>query len=130
MKELKNGEIGLVAYNSLIFYSNLNNKLKENYSIQYNENQIGKFYEMLPVKSGELVISGSKDKIQFFEINSRKLKEINDINTVILWTPSNLFCMMNERCLCVGGQDKITIMIFIIKILFVKFKKMVLIDAY
>jgi len=109
MKELENGEIGLVAYNSLIFYSNLNNKLKENYSIQYNENQIGKFYEMLPVKSGELVISGSKDKIQFFEINSRKLKEIIDINTVIRWTPSNLFCMMNERCLCVGGQDKITI---------------------
>ena len=64
---------------------------------------------MLSVKPGELVFSGEKDKIQFFELNSRKLKEIININRDIRWTASNLLCMMNERCLCVGGKDKITL---------------------
>ena len=53
--------------------------------------------------------SGEKDKIQFFELNSRKLKEIININRVIHWGISNLLCMMNERCLCVGGSNKITL---------------------
>ena len=38
MLELETGDIGLVAYTSIIFYSNLNNQLKENYKIQYNDN--------------------------------------------------------------------------------------------
>ena len=109
IQELENGEIGLVAYNSIIFYLNINNKLDEDFNIKFNDNQIGQFYEMLPVKKGELVLSGGKDKIQFFELNSRKLKEIININRDIRWTPDNLLCMMNERCLCVGGKDKITL---------------------
>ena len=64
---------------------------------------------MISVKPGELVISGNANKIQFFELNSRKLKEIININRDIYWDPGNFLCMMNERCLCVGGKDKITI---------------------
>ena len=107
--ELENNEIGLVAYKHIIFYLNINNKLDEDFKIKYDDNQIGQFMEMLPVKPGELVIAGQKDKIQFFELNTRKLKEIININRDIHWTPSNLLCMMNERCLCVGGANKITI---------------------
>ena len=109
IQELENGEIGLVAQNSIIFYLNINNKLDEDFNIKFNDNQIGQFYEMLPVKKGELVLCGNKDKIQFFELNSRKLKEIININRDIHWTPSNLLCMINERCLCVGGANKITL---------------------
>ena len=107
--ELENNEIGLVACNHIIFYLNINNKLDEDFKIKYDDNQIGLFYEMLPVKPGELVIAGKKDKIQFFELNTRKLKEIININRDIHWAPSNLLCMMNERCLCVGGENKISI---------------------
>ena len=109
LHELENGEIGLVAYNSIIFYLNINNKLDEDFNITFNDNQIGYFYEMLPVKKGELVLSGGKDKIQFFELNSRKLKEIININRDIRWGASKLLCMINERCLCVGGANKITL---------------------
>ena len=49
------------------------------------------------------------DKIQFFELNSKKLKEIININRDIYWTPDFLLCMINERYLCVGGADKITL---------------------
>ena len=101
--------IGLVAQNYIIFYLNINNKLDEDFKIKKDDNQIGAFYEMLSVKPGELVIAGVKDKIQFFELNTRKLKEIININRDIHWSPSNLLCMMNERCLCVGGANKITI---------------------
>jgi len=107
--ELENDEIGLVAYNSIIFYLNINNKLDEDFNIKPNQNQIGNYRYMISVKPGELVISGDADKIQFFELNSRKLKEIININRDIRWSPDNLLCMMNERCLCVGGTDKITI---------------------
>ena len=109
MLELENGEIGLVAYNSIIFYLNLNNKLDVDFNIKSDDNQIGNYYEMISVKQGELVMSGGNDKIQFFDLNSIKLKEIININRDIRWNPSNLLCMMNERCLCVGGKDKITI---------------------
>ena len=107
--ELENNEIGLVAYNHIIFYLNINNKLDEDFKIKSDDNQIGVFCEMLPVKPGELVIGGVTDKIQFFELNTRKLKEIININRDICWSPNNLLCMMNERCLCVGGANKITI---------------------
>ena len=106
--ELENSKIGLVALNSIIFYLNINNKLDEDFNIKFNDNQIGKYRGMLPVKKGELVISG-EDKIQFFELDSRKLKEIININRDIHWVPFNLLCMMNERCLCVGGRGKITL---------------------
>ena len=109
MLELETGDIGLVAYTSIIFYSNLNHQLKENYKIQYNDNQIGKFKEMIGVKPGELVLCGNKDKIQFFDLNSKELKEIINIHKDIRFYISNLLCMMNERWLCVGGRDKITI---------------------
>ena len=107
--ELDNGEIGLVAQNSIIFYLNINNQLDEDFNIKFNDNQIGQYMEMITVKPGELVIAGLKDKIQFFELNSRKLKEIISINRDIHWSCSKLLCMINERCLCVGGADKITI---------------------
>jgi len=109
IQELENGEIGLVAYNSIIFYLNINNKLDEDFNIKFDDNQIGHFLEMLPVKKGELVLCGEKDKIQFFELNSRKLKEIININRDIHWRASKLLCMINERCLCVGGKNKITL---------------------
>ena len=109
IQELENGEIGLVAYNSIIFYLNINNKLDEDFNIKFNDNQIGQFNEMLPVKKGELVLCGQKDKIQFFELNSRKLKEIININRDIRFDASKLLCMINERCLCVGGANKITL---------------------
>ena len=109
IKELNNGQIGLVASNSIIFYLNLNNKLDEDFIIKSNDNQIGKYYEMLQVNPEEIVISGENDKIQFFEINSRKLKEIINIYRDIHWSPGNVLCMINEKCLCVGGQDKITL---------------------
>ena len=107
--ELENGEIGLVAQNLIIFYLNVNNKLDVDFNLKYDDNQIGSYYEMISAKPGELVFSGVKDKIQFFDLKSRKLKEIININRDIHWSPSNLLCMMNERCLCVGGKDKITI---------------------
>ena len=42
-------------------------------------------------------------------MNSKKLKEIININRDIYWTPDFLLCMINERCLCVGGADKISL---------------------
>jgi WD40 repeat protein len=36
IQELENGEIGLVAYNSIIFYLNINNKLDEDFNIKFN----------------------------------------------------------------------------------------------
>ena len=109
IRELENGEIGLVAYDSIFFYLNKNNKFDEDFKITYDENQIGQYRNMISVKPGELVICGQTDKIQFFELNSRKLKEIININRDICWTYDNLLCMMNERYLCVGGENKITI---------------------
>jgi len=106
--ELENNEIGLIAENNIIFYLNINNKLDEDFKIKSNDNQIGQYYEMLPVKPGELVITGNKDKIQFFELNTRKLKEIININRDIRWK-GIVLCMINERCLCVGGANKITL---------------------
>ena len=105
--ELENGEIGLVAENYIFFYLNINNKFDEDFKIKDN-NQIGLYYNMIPVKPGELVICGINNKIQFFELNSRKLKEIISINRDICWQDF-LLCMMNERCLCVGGANKITL---------------------
>ncbi len=109
IRELENGEIGLVAYESIFFYLNKNNKFDEDFIITYDNNQIKQYYNMISVKPGELVICGEADKIQFFELNSRKLKEIININRDIRWDYDNLLCMMNERYLCVGGKDKITI---------------------
>ena len=41
--ELENGEIGLVAESSIIFYLNVNNMFEEDFSIKYDDNQIGKY---------------------------------------------------------------------------------------
>ena len=107
--ELQNNEIGLVAYNHIIFYTNINNNLNENFKIKYDNRQIGQYFEMICVTPEELVISGNEKKIQFFELKSRKLKEIIRLNRNICWSPCNLLCMMNERCLCIGGENKISI---------------------
>ena len=42
-------------------------------------------------------------------MKTRELKEIININRDIHWPPGNILCMMNERCLCVGGRNEITI---------------------
>ena len=107
--ELENNEIGLVTNNYIFFYIKKDNDFNEDFKIKYNNNQIGKFYEMIFIKPGELVISGSKNKIQFLELKTKKLKEIIDINRNICFDRCNLLCMMNKRCLCVGGRDKITL---------------------
>ena len=39
--ELENDEIRLVAYKSIIFYLNINNKLDEDFNIKSNQNEIG-----------------------------------------------------------------------------------------
>ena len=109
IQELENGEIGLVAYNLIIFYLNLNNKLDEDFKIVASDEQIGNYIDMMVVKPDELVIVGGKDKIQFFDIKSRQLKEIISFNRDIRWIPGNVLCMLNERCLCIGGKEKITI---------------------
>ena len=106
--ELEDFRIGLVAGNSNIFFSNLNNKLVEDFNIKCNENQLGLYLEMIMVKTGEFVIRGKKEKIQFFELNSRQLKEIININTNIDYYGCML-CMIDKRCLCLGGTDKITL---------------------
>ena len=108
IREIENGEIGLVAWNSIIFYLNINDELNEDFNIKQNKDQIGYYYNMIAVKPGELVICG-ENKIQFFDLNSRKLKEIININRNIYYYLQDLLCMINDKCLCVGGQDKISL---------------------
>ena len=107
IRELDNNLIGLVASNFIIFYTNNKNTFIENFNIKINK--IGQYRNMIKVKKGELIISGTDDKIQFFELNTKQLKEIIDINRDIHWGIDELLCMMNDKCLCVGGADKITI---------------------
>ena len=107
IRELDNNLIGLVASNFIIFYSNNKNTFIENYNIKINK--IGQYRNMIKVKKGELIISGTGDKIQFFDLNTKQLKEIININRDIHWGIDELLCMMNDKCLCVGGADKITI---------------------
>ena len=109
IREIENGEIGLVAYNSIIFYLNINDELNEDFNIKQNKDQIGYYRNMIAVKPGELVICGNENKIQFFDLNSRKLKEIININRNIHYRKQDLLCMINDKCLCVGGQDKISL---------------------
>ena len=109
IRELENGEIGLVANESILFYLYKNNTFAEDFIINYDKNKIGNYYNMISVKPGELVFCGDSDKIQFFDLYSRQLKEIININRDIRWSNDNLLCMMNERYLCVGGANKITI---------------------
>ena len=65
---------------------------------------------MIPVKPGELVISGSKNKIQFLELNTKKLKEIIDIKRNIYFDYCNLY-MINISCFCVVVYDNIMILV-------------------
>ena len=109
IREIENGEIGLVAGNSIIFYLNINDELNEDFNIKQNKDQIGYYYNMIAVKPGELVICGGLNKIQFFDLNSRKLKEIININRTIYYSPQESLCMINDKCLCVGGGDKISL---------------------
>ena len=62
--------------------------INEEFKIKYNDKQIGQYYEMIPIKTGELVISGSKNKIQFLELNTKKLKKIIDIQSPIPYPQS------------------------------------------
>ena len=50
IRELENGEIGLVAYDSILFYLNKNNKFDEDFIITYDNNQIKQYYNMISVK--------------------------------------------------------------------------------
>ena len=71
-----------------------------------------------------------KNKIQFFDLNSRKLKEIININRYIYYYPQDLLCMINDKCLCVGGEDKKIYLMFFKKILLEKLKIIVVIYVY
>ena len=64
--ELQNNEIGLAAYNHLIFYTHINNVLNENFKIKYDNRQIGQYFEMICVTPEELVISGNEKKDSIF----------------------------------------------------------------
>ena len=118
--ELENGEMGLIVSDSIIFYLILNNKFDEDFNIErklHNGKYYGEYFDMIAIKPGELAIcefinlgtGGNSSEILFFELKSRKLKESININRSFNYHPSNVLCMMNERCLCVGGSDKITI---------------------
>ena len=50
IRELEYGEIGLVAYESIFFYLNKNNKFDEDFIITYDNNQIKQYYNMISVK--------------------------------------------------------------------------------
>ena len=110
--ELDNGQIALVADTMINFYLNLNNELEEDFNIKPDANHLTKFYDIIKVKPGELVFGGDyyPCRIQFFEINSRKLKEKIVINSYIFsYRPFNTLYKVNDRCLCVGGSRNITI---------------------
>ena len=120
MIELENGEIGLIVRESIIFYLILNNKFEEDFIIErklHNGKYYGEYFDMIKIKPGELAIlefinlgmGGNSCEIIFLELQSRKLKESININRSFFYHPSNVLCMMNERCLCVGGSGKITI---------------------
>ena len=51
--DLENGEIGLVANNHIFFYLNIN-QFDEDFKIETKD--IGSYYNMIPIKPGELVI--------------------------------------------------------------------------
>ena len=112
IQELDNGQIALVADTMINFYLNLNNELEEDFNIKPDANHLENFYDIIKVKPGELVFGGncSPYRIQFFEINSRKLKEKIDMNRYIsCYKPCNKLYKVNDRCLCVGGDGIITI---------------------
>ena len=64
--ELEDNKIGLVAYNCIIFYLNINNNLNKDFSIVYNY-ETGEYFEMILVKPGELAILGVKIKFNFLK---------------------------------------------------------------
>ena len=113
--ELENNEIVLLLNQSIIVYLNINNEFSEDFNIE--RKQGGEFFDMIITKPEELVYiqfinlgtHGNACEIQFFDLKSRKKKESIDLKRSFNYHPSNIFCMMNERHLCVGGTDKITI---------------------
>ena len=65
-------------------------------------------YNEMETKNGKLVLTGSTDKIQFFDISKRKLE--NQINGIKLYgSLSNNMININEKLLAVGGTDNIFI---------------------
>lgn len=65
-------------------------------------------YNEIETKNGKLVLTGNSDKIQFFDINKRKLE--NQISGIKLYgTLSNNMININEKLLAVGGTDNIFI---------------------
>ena len=64
---------------------------------------------MIQINENEIAISGSQNMIQFFKLNTRKLKEKIKLSKSINCGIDNLLCMLNNRCLCVGGADKLTL---------------------
>ena len=110
--ELDNGQIALVAETMISFYLNLNNELEEDFNIKPDTKYLKYFYDIIKAKPGELVFGGDCNpyRIQFFEINSRKKKKKIDLNRYInSFKPCNMLFKVNDRCLCVGGDNIITI---------------------
>jgi len=107
--ELDNQKFGVVAYKSLIFFSYQNDKYLELFTIKAKYEEIGHYLNMIQINENEIAISGSQNMIQFFKLNTRKLKEKIKLNKSINCGIDNLLCMLNNRCLCVGGADKLTL---------------------
>ena len=113
--ELENNEIVLLLKDSIFVYLNINNEFNEDFNIERKKD--GEFFDLIITKPEELAfiqfinlgVHGNFCEIQFFDLKSRKLKESIDLKRSFNYIPSNILCMMNERFLCVGGTDKITI---------------------
>ena len=78
------------------------------YIIEQKVNTSITLYNEIETKNGKLVLSGSSDKIQFYDISKRKLE--NQISLVKLYPGLfNNMININEKLLAVGGTDNIFI---------------------
>ena len=96
----------------IYFFLNLNDELEEDFNIKPDEKPFKYYYDIIKIKPGELVFFGYAyhcNGIQFFEINSRKLKEKIFIEYMQERRPVNRLCMINDRCLCAGTNRNITV---------------------
>ena len=59
----------------IIFFSYQNDKYLELFTIKAKYEEIGHYLNMIRINENEIAISGSQNMIQFFKLNTRKLKE-------------------------------------------------------
>ena len=104
LRELENNQlVSCSEDNTLNFYIfqkeyTIEQKIKTNLSI----------WNIIETKNGKIVLTGSSEKIQFFDINTRKSE--NQISGIKLYgSLSNNIININEKLLAVGGTDNIFI---------------------